>query len=173
MAAYEKAVGLKPDLKEAWFNMALALKEEGRIAEADRAFSHVRAGLRGLAPLRAHVQGGHAPACFVKGVLEEGCVGCAGGVTLCTTVCVQRLEDKPVPGLHWRVMGADCSAITSTRHGSQVLALDEPGSPNVHALRVMAQMRQQKGDHAGAVEILDKAIGYGKEDQVGGDGWRL
>ena len=52
----------------------------------------------------------------------------------------------------------------------RALALDEPGSPSVHALRVMAQMRQQKGEHWSAIKILDKALSYNKEDQVGGGG---
>lgn len=50
----------------------------------------------------------------------------------------------------------------------RVLGLDDPSSPSVAALRIMAQMRQQKGDHAGAIEILDKAIKQNKEEQVGG-----
>lgn len=47
-----------------------------------------------------------------------------------------------------------------------VMRLDAPDSPSVHALRVIAQMRQQAGEHARAVEVLDRAIGYGKDEQV-------
>jgi tetratricopeptide (TPR) repeat protein len=52
---------------------------------------------------------------------------------------------------------------------NRTLALDEPGSPSIGALRIMAQMRQQKGEHADAIRLLDKALAYNKDDQVGGD----
>ena len=40
--AYEKAVDISPDMKEAWLNMGQALKEEGRTAEAEKALLKVR-----------------------------------------------------------------------------------------------------------------------------------
>lgn len=50
---------------------------------------------------------------------------------------------------------------------ARLLALDTPESgPNIQAMRVIAQMRQQQGRHARAIEVLDKAIGYGKDEQV-------
>lgn len=34
--AYEKAIELSPNLREAWLNLGQALKEEGRVKEAER-----------------------------------------------------------------------------------------------------------------------------------------
>jgi tetratricopeptide (TPR) repeat protein len=39
--AYEKAVEISPDMKEAWLNMGQALKEEGRTVEAEKALLKV------------------------------------------------------------------------------------------------------------------------------------
>lgn len=86
--SYERAVELKPDLKEGWINMGQALKEEGRTKEADRAFT-------------------------------------------------------------------------------KALSLDDKGSPSLAAYRILAQMRQGLGNHAAAVKILDKAIGFSKPEMVG------
>ncbi|GAX83792.1 hypothetical protein CEUSTIGMA_g11217.t1 [Chlamydomonas eustigma] len=85
VAAYERAVQLKPDLKEAWLNMGQALKEEGRIKEAEKVYA-------------------------------------------------------------------------------KVFEMDEPGKPSVSAMKVISQMRQQKGDHLGSIKIADKAIEAGNED---------
>jgi tetratricopeptide (TPR) repeat protein len=41
VAAYERAVALKPDLKEGFLNMAQALKEEGKTDDAERNFQKV------------------------------------------------------------------------------------------------------------------------------------
>lgn len=49
---------------------------------------------------------------------------------------------------------------------ARVMALDQPDSPSVHALRMLGQMRQQRGDHLGAIKILDKAIAFKKEDHM-------
>jgi cytochrome c-type biogenesis protein CcmH/NrfG len=40
--AYEKAIELLPEMKEAWLNLGQALKEEGRVKEAERALTKVR-----------------------------------------------------------------------------------------------------------------------------------
>lgn len=82
---YERALALKPDLKEAWLNMAMVLKEEGKSKESEKAFR-------------------------------------------------------------------------------KLLSLDEPGNPNLNAMRVISQMRQQKGDHLGAIQILDEALSHQKEE---------
>lgn len=50
----------------------------------------------------------------------------------------------------------------------KALALDLPDAPSVHALRIMAQMKQQRGEHAASIKVLDKVIGYNKEEQVHG-----
>lgn len=42
--AYERAVALRPDYREAWVNMGQALKEEGRTREAEAALTRVRRG---------------------------------------------------------------------------------------------------------------------------------
>jgi predicted TPR repeat methyltransferase len=39
--AYEKALELVPEMKEAWLNLGQALKEEGRVKEAERALTQV------------------------------------------------------------------------------------------------------------------------------------
>ncbi|KXZ44388.1 hypothetical protein GPECTOR_68g359 [Gonium pectorale] len=40
----------------------------------------------------------------------------------------------------------------------QALTLDPPDAPSVHVLRVLAQMKQQQGQHAAAVRLLDRAL---------------
>lgn len=37
--AYEKAIELQPNMREAWLNLGQALKEEGRVREAERALT--------------------------------------------------------------------------------------------------------------------------------------
>lgn len=44
--AYEKAIELAPQMKEAWLNLGQALKEEGRVKEAERALTKVGAVCR-------------------------------------------------------------------------------------------------------------------------------
>lgn len=39
--AYEKAIELVPDMKEAWLNLGQALKEEARVKDAERALTQV------------------------------------------------------------------------------------------------------------------------------------
>ncbi|KAG1678967.1 hypothetical protein FOA52_013030 [Chlamydomonas sp. UWO 241] len=85
VAAYERAVALKPDLKEGFLNMAQTLKEEGKTDEAERNFQ-------------------------------------------------------------------------------KVLTLDAPDAPSMTAYRVMAQMRQQKGLHQGAVDLLTRALGLKRQE---------
>ena len=48
----------------------------------------------------------------------------------------------------------------------KTLSLDEGASPSLHVYRTMATMRQQMGEHAEAVRILDTALGFGKDEQV-------
>ena len=48
------------------------------------------------------------------------------------------------------------------------IALDTKEMPSLHAMRISAQMRQQKGEHGAAIRILDKAIAFQKEDYVRG-----
>ena len=85
IAGYEKALSLKPDLRDAWLNMAQAYKEAGDAEESEKAFA-------------------------------------------------------------------------------KLLALDDPDNPNLNAMRVISQMRQQKGDHFGAIRILDQALSHQKEE---------
>jgi tetratricopeptide (TPR) repeat protein len=85
IAGYKKALELKPDLKDAWLNMAQAYKEAGNSEESEKAFA-------------------------------------------------------------------------------KLLALDDPANPNLNAMRVISQMRQQKGDHFGAIQILDEALSHKKEE---------
>ncbi|PNH05026.1 Tetratricopeptide repeat protein 13 [Tetrabaena socialis] len=40
----------------------------------------------------------------------------------------------------------------------RALTLDPPDQPSVHVLRVLAQMKQQKGEHAAAIKLLDRAL---------------
>lgn len=40
----------------------------------------------------------------------------------------------------------------------KALSLDDPHSPGVHAIRVLAQMKQGLGDHWAAIRVLTKAI---------------
>lgn len=47
---------------------------------------------------------------------------------------------------------------------ARLFALDTDDNPSIHAMRVISQMRQLKGDHLGSIEILNKAIKYKKED---------
>jgi hypothetical protein len=44
--------------------------------------------------------------------------------------------------------------------------MDAPGKPSVQAMKVISQMRQQKGDHLGAIKITDKAIEAGNNDDL-------
>jgi hypothetical protein len=46
--AYEKALELVPEMKEAWLNLGQALKEEGRVKDAERALTQVTVGVLGL-----------------------------------------------------------------------------------------------------------------------------
>jgi cytochrome c-type biogenesis protein CcmH/NrfG len=39
--AYERAIELLPEMKEAWLNLGQALKEEGRVKDAERALTKV------------------------------------------------------------------------------------------------------------------------------------
>jgi tetratricopeptide (TPR) repeat protein len=48
----------------------------------------------------------------------------------------------------------------------RVLALDAPNQPTLAALRLLALMRQQQGQHARAIQVLDKALGHGKSELV-------
>jgi tetratricopeptide (TPR) repeat protein len=43
--AYERSIELQPEMREAWLNLGQALKEEGRVKEAERALTKVRAHL--------------------------------------------------------------------------------------------------------------------------------
>ncbi len=49
---------------------------------------------------------------------------------------------------------------------NHTLSLDDPSSPSIGAMRIMATMRQQKGEHASAIEVLDKALALQKDEQV-------
>ena len=40
----------------------------------------------------------------------------------------------------------------------KALSLDDPRSPGIHAMRVLAQMKQGLGDHWAAIRVLSKAI---------------
>ena len=40
----------------------------------------------------------------------------------------------------------------------KALSLDDPQNPGVHAIRVLAQMKQGLGDHWAAIRVLTKAI---------------
>ena len=40
----------------------------------------------------------------------------------------------------------------------KALSLDDPQNPGVHAIRVLAQMKQGLGDHKAAIRVLTKAI---------------
>lgn len=40
----------------------------------------------------------------------------------------------------------------------KALLLDDPRSPGIHAMRVLAQMKQGLGDHWAAIRVLSKAI---------------
>lgn len=40
----------------------------------------------------------------------------------------------------------------------KALTLDPADQPSVHVQRVLAQMRQQKGEHVAAIEVLDRAV---------------
>ena len=52
----------------------------------------------------------------------------------------------------------------------KALALDPPDQPAVHVLRVLAQMKQQKGEHAAAIKLLDRAlpVAEARDEQVRG-----
>lgn len=41
---------------------------------------------------------------------------------------------------------------------NKALSLDDPQNPGVHAIRVLAQMKQGLGDHWAAIRVLTKAI---------------
>lgn len=41
--AYERSIELQPEMREAWLNLGQALKEEGRVKEAERALTKVGA----------------------------------------------------------------------------------------------------------------------------------
>ncbi|GIL73738.1 hypothetical protein Vretifemale_3863 [Volvox reticuliferus] len=51
----------------------------------------------------------------------------------------------------------------------KALSLDSPAQPSVHVLRVLAQMKQQKGEHVAAIKLLDRAIpvAEARDEQVG------
>ena len=40
----------------------------------------------------------------------------------------------------------------------KALSLDDPSNPGIHAMRVLAQMKQGLGDHWAAIRVLSKAI---------------
>ncbi|GIL49345.1 hypothetical protein Vafri_5718 [Volvox africanus] len=50
----------------------------------------------------------------------------------------------------------------------KALSLDSPAQPSVHVMRVLAQMKQQKGEHATAIKLLDRAISVAeaRDEQV-------
>lgn len=41
---------------------------------------------------------------------------------------------------------------------TKALSLDDPKNPGVHAIRVLAQMKQGLGDHWAAIRVLTKTI---------------
>lgn len=45
------------------------------------------------------------------------------------------------------------------------MSLDDPQSPGVHAIRVLAQMKQGLGDHWAAIRVLTKAIELSKNPE--------
>ena len=48
---------------------------------------------------------------------------------------------------------------------TKALSLDDPKSPGVHAIRVLAQMKQGLGDHWAAIRVLTKAIELDKNPE--------
>ncbi|GLI61283.1 hypothetical protein VaNZ11_003633 [Volvox africanus] len=50
----------------------------------------------------------------------------------------------------------------------KALSLDSVAQPSVHVMRVLAQMKQQKGEHAAAIKLLDRAISVAeaRDEQV-------
>ncbi|GLC64956.1 hypothetical protein PLESTF_000225900 [Pleodorina starrii] len=62
----------------------------------------------------------------------------------------------------WVNMGQALKEEGRTKEAERVLlkalSLDPPDQPPVHVLRVLAQMKQQKGEHAAAIKLLDRAI---------------
>lgn len=53
-----------------------------------------------------------------------------------------------------------------TRTHTQALTLADGTTPCLAAYRLLATMRQGQGRQREAVRLLDKALGYGREEQV-------
>ncbi|KAG2444526.1 hypothetical protein HXX76_001272 [Chlamydomonas incerta] len=72
----------------------------------------------------------------------------------------------------WVNMGQALKEEGRTKEAERVLlkalALDPPDQPAVHVLRVLAQMKQQKGEHAAAIKLLDRAlpVAEARDEQV-------
>ncbi|KAG2493602.1 hypothetical protein HYH03_008119 [Edaphochlamys debaryana] len=82
------------------------------------------------------------------------------------------VELNPKHKESWVNMGQALKEEGRTKEAERVLqralALDPPDQPSVHVLRVLAQMEQQKGEHAAAIRILDRTlpVAEARDEQV-------
>lgn len=144
--AYERATELNPKLKEAWVNM-------GQVGAAARVLwrSSTAYGIRAM------------------GAPQQTRPGRLWGRRYHTANRSRGLNPRtpcPSPAQALKEEGRTKEA---ERALTRALALDPPDQPSVHVLRVLAQMRQQLGEHAAAVRLLERAVPLAqqKEEQVG------
>ncbi len=147
--AYERATELNPKLKEAWVNM-------GQVGAA------------------ARVSLGFALNCMCGRATGLGPkpTGVSHFAAVCRPVVRTRLTGSPalIPcPLPAQALKEEGRTKEAERALTRALALDPPDQPSVHVLRVLAQMRQQLGEHAAAVRLLERAVPMAqqKEEQVG------
>lgn len=166
VAAYEKALALSPDSREAWLNLGQALKEEGRTREAERALTRLiaaeprtpggLAAYRLLAQMRQG-QGRHADAiklcdkalalgsddlvralsCLASLCLSV-CVCCDGAVVVCVvSVCCSLSTWRPPL----------CASHSHAEHARARTTL------HTHALASLC-LGRQRGRHRQRLELL-------------------